>query len=183
MLQAAYFLIRNMDIHYTETYYLTDSTGRKVEFCEFDYPDISSVVIAIDSMRLHYGHLIFRDTVIPDIESVSGQFLIDNINQVFGTWRSSRFKNIPFNDFCEYILPYRVTVEPLERWREVYRKKYQWMTDSLHNKSLERVLEYAGQDYNSWFTSSYGREPLIKDEPLSRLSSLQLLFRKNGVYR
>ncbi len=32
MLQAAYFLIRNMDIHYTETYYLTDTTGRKVEF-------------------------------------------------------------------------------------------------------------------------------------------------------
>lgn len=55
------------------------------------------------------------------------------------------------------------------------------MTDSLQNKPLERVLEYAGMDYHLWFTSSYGRKPLIKDEPLSRLSALQLLFRKRGA--
>lgn len=88
---------------------------------------------------------------------------------------------IPFEDFCEYILPYRVTVEPLEAWRETYRQKYRWMTDSLQNKPLERVLEYAGMDYHLWFTSSYGRKPLIEDEPLSRLSALQLLFRKRGA--
>lgn len=181
MLQAAYFLIKNMDIHYSETYYLTDSTGKKVEFREFDYPDIASAVSALDSIRSFYGKLIFRDTVISDMEHVTGQFLIDNINQAFNAWRNSKFKSIPFKDFCEYILPYRVTVEPIEEWRSVYRPKYQWMTDSLQNKTLERILEYAGKDYNRWFSSSYGRKPLIEDEPLSRLSALQLLFRKRGA--
>lgn len=131
MLQALYFLISNMDIHYTETYVLKDTLGNNVPFREFDYPDIASAVTAIDSMRAFYGGLVFKDTIIEDINSLKGQYLIDNINQAFDVWRSSHFKEIPFEDFCEYILPYRVTVEPLESWRETYRQKYRWMTDSL----------------------------------------------------
>ena len=29
-------------------------------------------------------------------------------------------KYIKFEDFCEYILPYRVAFEPLSEWRETY---------------------------------------------------------------
>lgn len=181
MLQALYFLISNMDIHYTETYVLKDTLGNSLPFREFDYPDIASAVAAIDSMHAFYGGLVFKDTIIEDLKSLKGKYLIDNVNQAFEVWRNSHFKDIPFEDFCEYILPYRVTVEPLEAWRETYRQKYRWMTDSLQNKLLERVLEYAGMDYHLWFTSSYGRKPLIEDEPLSRLSALQLLFRKRGA--
>lgn len=123
MLQALYFLIRNMDIHYTETYVLKDTLGNSLPFCEFDYPDIASAIAAIDSMHAFYGGLVFKDTIIEDLKSLKGKYLIDNVNQAFEVWRSSHFKDIPFEDFCEYILPYRVTVEPLEAWRETYRQK------------------------------------------------------------
>lgn len=140
MLQALYFLISNMDIHYTETYVLKDTLGNSLPFREFDYPDIASAVAAIDSMHAFYGGLVFKDTIIEDLKSLKGKYLIDNVNQAFEVWRSSHFKDIPFEDFCEYILPYRVTVEPLEAWRETYRQKYRWMTDSLQNKLLELSL-------------------------------------------
>lgn len=35
------------------------------------------------------------------------------------------------DDFCEYILPYRVGDEPLEKWREAVYQKYNPMLDSL----------------------------------------------------
>ena len=41
MLQAVYFLIENMDIHYGETYTIKDGTGTRLPFSEFEYPDIN----------------------------------------------------------------------------------------------------------------------------------------------
>ena len=41
-----------MDIHYSETYYWKTMVGKKIEFSEFDYPDLQSAVAAIDSSNL-----------------------------------------------------------------------------------------------------------------------------------
>ena len=64
-------------------------------------------------MRKKYGSLDFQDTIIYDVNSLTGKYLINNVNHAVDTWRLSEYKDIPFNDFCEYILPYRVTVEPV----------------------------------------------------------------------
>lgn len=132
MLQAAFFLVRNMDIHFSETYFWQDKDGNKVDFNEFDYPNFALAVDAIDSIRKVRGGLEFKDTVIYDMHSVTGQFLINNINLAFECWRSSKFRDIPFDDFCEYILPYRITVEPVQDWRQTYKEKYQWITERLN---------------------------------------------------
>jgi hypothetical protein len=179
MLQAAYFLIRNMDIHYSETYVWQDKEGNKLDFSEFDYPNFVLAVDAIDSIRKERGGLEFRDTIIYDVESITGQFLIDNISQAFEVWQGSKWRDISFDDFCEYILPYRITVEPVQEWRRTYRERYQWMTDKLQKDSLQKVLIYAGLDFNTWFTSTWGKE--TRNEPLSRLGAQQLLFRKKGA--
>jgi len=179
MLQAIYFLIENMDIHYSNTYYWRDKKGNKVDFSEFDYPNFQLAVDAIDSIREARGRLEFQDTIIYDMYAVSGQFLIDNVNRAFRSWRQSHYKGIPFQDFCEYILPYRVTVEPLQDWRSTYEEKYSWISDSLRTGNLEQVLIYAGIDFKLWFTSTYGKE--TRNEPLTRLGAQQLLFRQKGA--
>lgn len=76
-------------------------------------------------------------------------------------------------------MPYRVTVEHVTEWRKEYCKRFRWLTDSLQNKSLENVLDYAAIDYKDWFTFTFGSE--TRNEPLSRLSAQQLLFRKKGA--
>lgn len=166
MLQAAYFLIRNMDIHYSETYVWQDKEGNKLDFSEFDYPNFVLAVDAIDSIRKERGGLEFRDTIIYDVESITGQFLIDNISQAFEVWQGSKWRDISFDDFCEYILPYRITVEPVQEWRRTYRERYQWMTDKLQKDSLQKVLIYAGLDFNTWFTSTWGKKPEMSRFPV-----------------
>lgn len=177
--EAIRFLIANMDIHYSETYYWKTASGKKIEYSEFDYSDLKSAVAAIDSMRLIYGGLFYQDTIIYDMNVLTGDYLINHVNLTVDNWRQSLYKDIPFKDFCEYLLPYRVTVEPVTDWWAEYHKKYQWLGDSLRHKPLEYVMDYAAIDYKDWFTFTTGKEPQ-RDEPLSRLSAKQLLFRKKG---
>lgn len=61
-------------------------------------------------------------------------------------------------------------------------KRYQWLGDSLRHKPLEYVMDYAAIDYKDWFTFTTGKEPQ-RDEPLSRLSARQLLFRKKVLVK
>lgn len=178
-IKAIEFLITNMDIHYSETYYWKDLLNRKkIEYSELDYPNFKSAIEAIDSLKNKYGLLTYQDTIIYDIHVLSGKYLIDNVNQAVDIWRDSEYKNIPFEDFCEYILPYRVTTEPITDWRAKYHNKFKWLGDSICNKFLENILSYATIDYKDWFTFTTGKEN--RDEPLPRLSALQLLFRKKG---
>ena len=50
----------------------------------------------------------------------------------FKVWREQPWgKNVSFETFCEYILPYRIEDETLEYWREMYYEKYNSLLDSL----------------------------------------------------
>lgn len=177
--KAIEFLVSNMDIHYSSTYYWKASNGEKLDFSEFDYPDLKAAVAAIDSLRLMYGGLFYQDTTLYDMHVLTGDYLINHVNRTVNQWRHSPYKDIPFQDFCEYLLPYRITVEPLTDWWRTYNERYRWLGDSLNNKPLANVMDYAAIDYKDWFTFTTGKEPQ-RNEPLSRLSALQLLFRKKG---
>lgn len=178
-IKAIEFLIANMNIHYSETYYWKTPTGKTIDFSEFDYPDLKTAVAAIDSLRFIYGGLFYQDTIIYDMNVLTGNYLINHVNQTVDNWQKSIYKDIPFKDFCEYLLPYRVTVEPVTDWWKEYHEKYQWLGDSLHHKPLEYIMDYAAIDYKNWFTFTTGKEPQ-RNEPLSRLSAKQILFRKKG---
>jgi len=48
-----------------------------------------------------------------DIESLSSEFIINNIELAFKAWyRIPKDKRASFDEFCNYILPYRSTDEP-----------------------------------------------------------------------
>lgn len=157
-LEALYFLLANMENHYSADYYWKDRTGERVAFDEFAYTDFPSAVEAMQQIRDKKGMLFKQDTVRNDLEAISGKYLIDHTDHVFDTWRASYAKGIPFADFCEYVLPYRATIEPLQEWREAYHERYRWMGDSLQHKPLRTVLAYAGIDYKHWFTFTFGKE-------------------------
>jgi hypothetical protein len=69
--------------------------------------------VAIDAYRLE------KPIVKKDVEHITAEYLISNIELAFKVWREQRWgKDIPFDVFCEEILPYRLSTEPLENWRE-----------------------------------------------------------------
>jgi hypothetical protein len=54
-----------------------------------------------------------------DMKHITAEYLINNIELSFKVWNEQPWgKNVPFDVFCEEILPYRVANEPLENWRE-----------------------------------------------------------------
>ena len=44
-------------------------------------------------------------------------------------------KRYNFNDFCKYVLPYRIGNETLSPWRKIYYQKYSKILDSLYKGS------------------------------------------------
>ena len=54
-----------------------------------------------------------------DARSVTADFLIRHIDYVFGVWEKRPWASYySFEDFCEFVLPYRIEREPLEFWQE-----------------------------------------------------------------
>ena len=106
-LQAAEYLIRYMPGKCTETY-------------EAQWEDIASALYRWENVK-DKERLMQKQgekKVYEDIHCITAQYLINNIELAFRVWQEQPWgKHIPFDTFCEEILPYRVGKEPLEDWR------------------------------------------------------------------
>ncbi|MES2239433.1 MAG: transglutaminase domain-containing protein [Bacteroidota bacterium] len=176
-IKAMQFLVSNMDIHSSSNYYWEDAAGKKIVYNELDYPDFEQAKTAFEIIKIQNPGLKPKPVTYQDIETLTGDYLIQNLEKAFQAWQTSTMKNIAFADFCEYILPYRVSVEPLQDWRTVYAEKFKWISEQIPSKGFKQVLFYVKGDYDTWFTNTWGE---ASKEPLPRLSALQLLFRKQG---
>ena len=125
-LKAAGFLIENMDTYFfitspeLEAYYNTlDSI-----FTLNNWDDYISEEQEILLSQMN-GPNSNKFKIIPDLQYVSAEFLIDNIDRAFEAWKSPFAKELSFEDFCEYLLPYKAN--PVDRpdfWRSVYRNTF-----------------------------------------------------------
>ncbi len=171
-LKAALFLIGNMDQQSYIHYIVADSNNVNVNFNVLDYPDYKTMVAAWDSIEAIRGEIKnIVDTIIYDYKTITSDFLINNIELAFKAWREySWAKHIDFNRFCESILPYRSTNEPLENWRTYFYEKYQWVKDSVENidDPIEAAI-FINNDIKTWlkFDSRFYRQST--DQSLSEM--------------
>lgn len=71
-----------------------------------------------------------------DARVITADYLIRNIDHAFAMWRKRPWnRNLSFEDFCEYLLPYRIGDEPLEEWRELYEEDFHHLVDSVYTDS------------------------------------------------
>lgn len=176
-IKAMQFLISNMDIHTSSDYYWEDATGKKIVYNELDYSDFEQAKTAFEAIKEKNPGLHPKPFIYKDIETLTADYLIQNLEKAFAAWRASSIKTTSFTDFCEYILPYRVTEEPLQDWRAAYSDKFNWINKQIPSKGFKSVLFYIKDDYDTWFTNTWGEQ---RKEPLPKLGGLQLLFRKQG---
>lgn len=150
-LKAAKFLIKNMPYHFSlEEYYLSpDGNKHRPDISLFKEPE--EVSQHCDSL-VRSGYRIVRDKV-SDICAVDAEFLINNIELAFSVWQKPWAKDISFQDFCRYILPYRAQVEQLSSMRAEIMKRFVPLLDSakvtssfdacmLLNEHLKHVMKY-----------------------------------------
>ncbi len=153
-LNAALYLIANMEGHCYVTYSMVDTVGTTVAFDVLDYKDYESLTAAADSLESKYGMLDFeRNEKINDLDSIKAEFLIKQIDYAFKAWREKPWaKSFSFENFCEYILPYRGSNEPLEEWRQTFWDKYieieSGMTNSTDPVEAAAIIN---DDIKSWF--------------------------------
>lgn len=136
-LRAAEYLISNMRDKYSEYYncYWTELYARK-----FRDEYISDT---LNSERMKCISKIIKW----DLECISSEFLINNIDLSFKVWREQPWGNkITFEAFCEEILPYRIDHEPLEEnWREIILLTFSDYIDYFKNNPTISLKDAVSQ--------------------------------------
>ena len=67
----------------------------------------------------------------PDLKYIDSHYLIDRIDEAFTVRNPKWYDDMPFSEFCDYLLPYRVGTEELEDWFTDYHSIFGYALDSL----------------------------------------------------
>ncbi|MDR0605277.1 MAG: hypothetical protein LBG80_13325 [Bacteroidales bacterium] len=132
-LRATEFLIENMPCKYSEYYDIPWEDVATVGYFLTHAPDKEKL---LNDYRL--GMPVVRD----DLHYITAEYLIDNIETAFRSWEATPWgKHVTFDVFCETILPYRISAEPLENWREQalasFADVYSGLLDSSYMTAVE----------------------------------------------
>jgi hypothetical protein len=175
---AACFLIANMPAHDSRSFYWADSLNNKVSFNEFDFPDFKTAVSHFNQLSL--GRPLHPVTVIrQDLETITASYLIDNIDKAFEFRGKPWARYLSFEQFCEYLLPYRLMDEPYAEWRTTFQQEYTALTTPLAGVSVRQACATMCDQLRSWFFNTWVVNP-DKVEP-AFLSPAQILFRRQGA--
>ncbi|UCC43472.1 MAG: transglutaminase domain-containing protein [Candidatus Zixiibacteriota bacterium] len=153
-LKAALYLVANIEGHSYVTYYLHDSAGTEVDFNVLDYPDYKSLTAAADSIEDIRGEMDYeKKETFEDIHAITADFLIGQTDLAFRAWRERPWAGfLSFDQFCQYVLPYRGSNEPLENWREEFWTKYQDLPSRMNDPSDPvEAARLINEDIRSWF--------------------------------
>lgn len=105
--------------------------------------------------------------VISDIQCIPTNIIISEIREAVNTWRKATWKKeINFDTFCKYILPYNIEKEPIVAWRKYYREKYAYLVRD--KKTIEEafitILKYDKEHFkvsNTFYP--YDINPILLD--------------------
>jgi hypothetical protein len=122
--KAVIFLIENMDAHVSYVSKSWDDFQGELDtfYKKEDRP--SELNRGFNTLYDKYANGLQDISYVSDLQTVSAQFLIANVDMAFQTWKSPYCNYLNFADFCEYILPYRVGTEPLIDWRAEFNKQF-----------------------------------------------------------
>ncbi|MFB9076201.1 hypothetical protein ACFFLS_05350 [Flavobacterium procerum] len=82
--------------------------------------------------------------LIADIQFLTSDYLINNIELSFESWsKLPKNKRGSFEEFCEYVLPYKSGSEPIEKnTRKKLIEKYSWVYEKLENNTpLKKIVD------------------------------------------
>jgi hypothetical protein len=134
--KAARFLIENMPYYH---YYEGESLDQYANYYKALHEHKKRLEIKpeliLDSIKGIYGEFnIGRLQVKYDLLEIDSAYLCNNIEWAFKVWKEQPWgKSVSFDDFCEYILPYRIENEKLSNWREDFYNRFNPLLDALRD--------------------------------------------------
>lgn len=140
--EAAKFLISNMSWHRAVGSNLLDKyfLGIKDINIKEKYPQCAN---SYKTLRNKLGDAHLGESWIYDLDVLTEEELMDNIDSAFSDWKCGLWANhLTFEQFCEYLLPYRIGNEKYLPWRKELREKF-YPTDI----DLVKCDDLLGQSY------------------------------------
>lgn len=142
--RAAVFLIENMKGHYSYKYpdYLQLYYDELSNSVSLDYSgDANKQIIENISAKYNDNQI---NEIVWDIQILTSGYIIENIERAFDDWENGEWAtHISFDDFCEYLLPYKGSeLQPLDNWREYARDMLKSDIDLLNYCDLYKNLAF-----------------------------------------
>ncbi len=120
-LKAAKFLICNMDVHFSYKSRTWDIFQMELDslFRTEDQP--KNLEQGLEVLYGKFSNRLSNDLeFVSDLRTIRADFLIRSIDAAFSRWQNPYSRHLTFEDFCEYILPYRAGKESLNDWRQEF---------------------------------------------------------------
>lgn len=118
-LDAAHFLIANMDGRGYVTTVLKTEKGEEIDFDPLKHKDFAAAQAAYDVLEKQHGTLDYkRKDFFADPTTIKAAMLLRHIEWAFKAWRERPWgTSVDLETFKNYVLPYRGSEEPVEDWR------------------------------------------------------------------
>jgi len=136
-LKAAYFMVANLKDRY---FYQSKLIAQYADYLRLIRKDDKKGDFYLKRFNEQYGPFVIDDyDKKHDLEIITAQQLIDNIEIAFKAWRSQPWgKDISFENFCEYILPYKLGDEaPVDDRESIYQRFQQLLLNG--NADMDAV--------------------------------------------
>lgn len=79
----------------------------------------------------------YRTAPLMDMNIITADVLIENIDYAFKVWEKAPWSsNYTFEEFCEYVLPYRTVHDIPGLWRKELSEEFSWVLDSMKDSDF-----------------------------------------------
>jgi len=135
------------------------------------FPEPVKIAQLWDSTEQHCATTIAGLDPILDEQEIDSTFLRTVVENSFDCWRKVPYtSNLTFENFLEYVLPYRSGDEKLEDNYQYIKDKYDWLVDSINGRNDPvEACRLINNDLKSWFTFHYKLQKYPTDISISNL--------------
>lgn len=195
-LKSAYYLIANMPYHsflkvnkiFDEAFLLASKERNRqliVNPKEKNPKDFTNAKLGmlLDSISQSNQGIDTSPVLHYDLISINADFLIDNIELAFEAWyRLPENKRASFDDFCNYILPYRCSNEPLVvNSRQKLYETYSWVYEDIEKGIiLDTIVDRVKSKFNFNTISDFSKYCSFSLD-VSQIESLRIGRCDDGV--
>ncbi|MBO9729512.1 MAG: transglutaminase domain-containing protein [Chitinophaga sp.] len=165
--KSADFLIANMVGMSTDSISYVNAQSHRVPFdiCLYENKKRFQDFLTSDDISVQRYQ-------IADLGFIKADYLEKNIDSAYTLFRNYGLRRkIPFEVYCNYLLPYKLGDERIEDWRRFFSGKFNTLVRDS-NMSAKEIYKAVDKDINQWFT--YNKEYVPALNTLSLSQALEL---------
>jgi hypothetical protein len=159
-LKAAEFLIANMRSHSFGKVSIVDTNGVVIPFDSLKFENMDAAQAALERLSREYPAARPKTETVQDLKVIKADQLIAEIDLAFSAWQTRPWaRDVTFDVFCNYVLPYRGSSEPINSWRATcigeIDRRLQPIRGRVDHKKLKELFYEIRESWVRFETKAY----------------------------